>query len=74
MSTWFLLIFFYVHPGINDDQFVEKVAIPMTGNMAQHCTKDKNGIVRYNKPVEGVDRHKVYTVCVTENHWRGTGK
>lgn len=67
MSTWFLIIFLSLPTG----ESVDKVSIPMKGTVEQNCVKDKNGIWRYPYAIEGVDRHKIITVCVTEKHWRG---
>jgi len=67
MSTWFLIIFLSLPTG----ESVDKVSIPMKGTVEQNCVKDKNGIWRYPRPIEGVDYHKILTVCVTEKHWRG---
>lgn len=65
---WILIVFLSLPNG----DHVEKVAIPMQGNLEQTCVKDAKGIWRYPRPLEGVDRHKALTVCVTEKHWRGT--
>jgi hypothetical protein len=43
----------------------------MKGVLEQNCVKDKFGIWRYPRPVEGMDKLTVLTVCVTEKHWRG---
>ena len=67
MSTWFLIIFLSLPTG----ESVDKVVVPMKGTIEQNCVKDKNGIWRYPQNIEGVDRHKFLTVCVTESHWRG---
>jgi len=67
MSTWFLIIFLTLPTG----ESVDKVAVPMKGTVEQNCVKDKYGIWRYPHALEGVDRHKFLTVCVTEKHWRG---
>jgi hypothetical protein len=50
---------------------VDKVAVQMKGTVEHSCVKDKTGIWRYPSPIEGVDRHKILTVCVSEKHWRG---
>ncbi len=67
MSTWFLIVFLSLPTG----DIVEKVAVPMKGTVEQNCVKDKNGIWRYPRTLEGMDHYKTLTVCVTEKHWRG---
>jgi hypothetical protein len=67
MSTWFLIIFLSLPTG----ESVDKVAVQMKGTVEHSCVKDKTGIWRYPTPIEGVDRHKILTVCVSEKHWRG---
>lgn len=68
--TWFLLVFLF-SGSPTDNNYVDKVAIPMTGKMDQHCAIDKNKIWRYNSTTEGTDNHKVLTVCVPAKEWRG---
>ena len=67
MNTWFLVIFLSLPNG----DWVDKVAVPMKGTVEQNCVKDKFGFWRYPRPLEGMDTHKVVTICVTERHWRG---
>jgi hypothetical protein len=72
MPTWFLVVFLYNVPLKDPDKdYVDKVAIPMSGKIEQHCSLDKAKILRYNMPIEGTDNHKVFTVCVPRNEWRG---
>lgn len=71
-TTWFLVIFLYNVPLKDPDKdYVDKVAVPMTGKMEQYCSLDKNKIWRYNTATEGTDFHKVFNVCVPAKQWRG---
>jgi len=67
MSIWFLVMFMYAPNG----EYIDKVAVPMTGTIQQHCKMDRDGFWRFKKKVEGMDMVKVENVCVTEKHWRG---
>ena len=52
-------------------EYIDKVAVPMTGTIQQQCKLGPDGYWRLKRPVEGMDEAKVVTVCVTEKHWRG---
>lgn len=67
MTTWILLLFITLPSG----QYVDKVAIPMTGSIEQHCQRDAAGIYRYKHKLEGADKHSVLTVCQTKQAWTG---
>lgn len=67
MTTWFLLLFITLPNG----QYVDKIAVPMTGTIEQQCERDSTGIYRYKGKLEGTDRHSVLTVCQTVKAWRG---
>lgn len=70
--TWFLVIFLYNIP-LKDiyKDYVDKVAVPMTGKMERYCSLDKNKVWRYNTATEGTDFHEVENICVPAKQWRG---
>lgn len=68
MTTWFLLLFIALPNG----EYVDKIAVPMTGSIEELCQRDATGIYRYKNKLEGMDRHSVLTVCQTTKTWRGT--
>ena len=73
MSSWFLLIFLSVPNAQGNLVFLDKIALPMTGTIEQHCKKDASGIPRFKDKIKA-EENKVATgnLCVSREHWQGT--
>lgn len=67
--TWFLVIYLY-SAAPSDTNYLDKVAVPMTGQLEQVCKKDAAGIWRYPGTLDGMDKLGTITVCVPFKQWR----
>jgi hypothetical protein len=73
LTSWFLLIFLSVPNAQGNLVFLDKIALPMTGTIEQHCKKDASGIPRFKDKIKA-EEDKVVTanLCVSKEHWQGT--